>query len=115
MKDGSGVNQIVMIGGLNLQTYSHIPEVEIYDATTSMWRFYKNLPTEVLNQNRPDAGCIGSVGNTVYFVGSSVVSLDWITWTSEEVTKIPTTSINTKCSGEVVKIILICMQFAKVE
>ena len=102
MKDGDGANQVVMIGGVNLQTYAHIPEVEILDETTSMWRFYKNLPSEVLNQNRPDAGCIGSVGNSVYFVGSSIVSLDWITWTSVEIAKVPPTSLNTKCTGKVV-------------
>ena len=91
--------KLFIIGGMNVQTNEHVKEVEIYDKSSKIWKFYKNLPSELLNQYGPDSGCIGTFEDSVIIVGSSVFALDWRTWDHKVLSAAPKTSIGAKCSG----------------
>ena len=91
--------KLFIIGGMNVQTNEHVKEVEIFDTSSKMWKFYKNLPSEILNQYGPDSGCIGTFEDSVIFGGNSIFALDWKTWDYEVLSTAPKTSIGTKCSG----------------
>ena len=84
---------------MNVQTNEHAKEVEIFDTTSKMWKFYKNLPPEILYQYGPDSGCIGTFEDSVIIVGNSIFALDWKTWDYEVLSAAPKNSIGTKCSG----------------
>ena len=92
---------LFIIGGMNVQTNEHVKEVEIYDKYSKIWKFYKNLPSELLNQYGPDSGCIGTFEDSVIIVGNSIFALDWRTWDHEVLSAVPKTSIGTKCSGNI--------------
>ena len=53
------------IGGVNLQMNQYIQEVEMYDESYSVWKYYKNLPNDAIGQNGPDSGCIGKMRNSI--------------------------------------------------
>ena len=99
LNDEDHKDKIFMIGGLDLQSYNYIPEIEVMDPVTNTWKFYRNLPTEVLNQHTPEAGCIGTSRNSIIFVGSSVISLNWSTWTVKILSTVSENSVTTKCTG----------------
>lgn len=102
--DDKDVKQIFLIGGLNVQTNEHVKEVEIYDSSVKMWKFYKNLPSELLNQYGPESGCIDAFEDSLIIVGDSIFALDWKTWNHKILSAVPKTSIGTKCSGNIKKI-----------
>ena len=98
MKD-TEVKKLFIIGGLNIQTNEHVKEVEIYDSSLKMWKLYKNLPSELLNQYGPESGCIDAFEDSLIIVGDSIFALDWKTWNHEILSAVPKTSIGRKCSG----------------
>ena len=99
LNDKNKQERVFMIGGLDLQSSIYVPEVEVLDSETKKWKFYRNLPVEVLNQHTPDAGCIGAIRNSIIFVGSSIISLNWSTWRVQTLSTVPAKSVNTKCTG----------------
>ena len=98
-EDEKNEKNLFLIGGINIQTNDHVKEVEIYDLTSNLWKFYKNLPTELLNQYSPESGCIDTFKDSLIIVGNSISALDWKTWEHEVLSVVPKTSIGTKCSG----------------
>ena len=99
MKDDG--QKLFMIGGINLQTNEHIAEVETYDSSSKVWKFYKNLPSDLLNHYGPESGCIDSFEDSILIVGSSIFSLHWTTWHHEVLSSVPKTSIGYKCAGNI--------------
>ena len=100
MRDENMKDKLFMIGGLDLQSYDHIREVEVYDSTSASWRFFRNLPEDVLNHYGPETGCIGAREDAVIFVGEIILSLDWASWNVTRVTSVPATSLEAKCTGK---------------
>ena len=98
-KDEKDVKKFFLIGGINIQTNDHVKEVEIYDSSSNLWKFYKNLPSELLNQYSPESGCIDTFKDSLIIVGNSISALDWKTWDHEVLSAVPKTSTGTKCSG----------------
>ena len=98
-KDEKDVQNRFLIGGINVQTNDHVKEVEIYDSSSNLWKFYKNLPSELLNQYSPESGCIDTFKDSLIIVGNSISALDWKTWDHEVLSAVPKTSTGTKCSG----------------
>ena len=97
--EDTGNEDLFIIGGFNVQTNEHVKEIEIYDSSSKLWKFYKNLPSELLNQYGPESGCIGTFQDSVIIVGQSIFALDWKTWDFVVLSSVPKTSIGTKCSG----------------
>ena len=99
MKNSDGEFKYFAIGGVNIQTTQYIQEVEMYDKTQSVWKFYKNLPSDYLGQNGPDRGCVGKMNDSILFVGSEIVQLVWSSWSVSNLTAVPESLYRTKCSG----------------
>ena len=92
--------QLFAVGGLDLQTYQHASEVEMYDLDTNKWKFHRNLPADVTGPG-PNNGCVGSTRDLIIFVGEYIQVLNWQSWKSENITEVPSESRNTKCSGKI--------------
>ena len=94
--------KLFIIGGLDLQSYEHIREVEVYDSTSASWKFFRNLPEDVLNHYGPETGCIGAREDAIIFVGEIILSLDRASWNVTKVTSVPDTSLDAKCTGNII-------------
>ena len=71
----------------------------MYDKTQSVWKFYKNLPSDYLGQNGPDRGCVGKMNESIFFVGSEIVQLLWSSWSVTNLTAVPESLQRSKCAG----------------
>ena len=99
MENSNGEFKYFAIGGVNIQTTQYVQEVEMYDETHSVWKFYKNLPSNYLDQNQPDRGCVGKMNESIFFVGSEIVQLLWSSWSVTNLTAVPESLQRSKCAG----------------
>ena len=91
--------ELFAVGGISPQTYDYVGEVEVYDEASEVWKYHRNLPSNVLGLHGPDTGCIGATKDLVIFVGNVIIILDWESWETQVLANVSLASQSTKCSG----------------